>query len=194
MSWTAQPQTISNPLAPSVNWLSIAPASGLSIGGQTGWPVDVSVNPISLAAGQYYGSVNIDAPNSVNNPQSVVVLLNVSAAGGATTNVGLSTGGVILSGPAGSTTPAQQQIGLFNPSNNTINYSATISTANGVGWLSISPISGPLLPGSASISIVANLTVLLAGVQTATVSIAFDNGTVNFIQVAVIATSPTSTQ
>jgi hypothetical protein len=121
-------------------------------------------------------------------------LLNVSAAGGATTNVGLSTGGVILSGPAGSTTPAQQQIGLFNPSNNTINYSATISTANGVGWLSISPISGPLLPGSASISIVANLTVLLAGVQTATVSIAFDNGTVNFIQVAVIATSPTSTQ
>jgi uncharacterized protein (TIGR03437 family) len=189
LSWTPQAQTISNPLAPSANWLSIRSPARSSIGGQTGSAVEVSVNTVGLPAGQYYGSVNIDAPNAANNPQSVLVLLNVAAAGGAATNVGFSTGGVILSGPAGSATPQQQQISLFNPSNNTINYSATISTANGVGWLSISPASGQLLPGSASLSIAANLSALSPGGQTGTVNFALDNGTSGVLQVAVIATS-----
>ncbi len=192
LSWTAEAQTISNPLAPSANWLSIRSVGRVSNGGQTGAPVEVSVNTAGLPAGQYYGSVDIDAPNATNNPQSVVVLFNVAAASGTTNNVGFSTGGVILSGAAGSTTPPQQQISLFNPSNNTINYSATISTANGVGWLSISPASGQLLPGTTSISIAANLAELSSGVQTGTVDFAFDNGTTGVLQVAVIATSGTS--
>ncbi len=192
LSWTAQPQTISNPLAPSANWLGVASSSGVSVGGQTGSPVAVSVNPAGLPAGQYYGSVSIDAPNATNNPQSVVVLLNVGAAGGATTNVGFSTGGMILSGPAGSATPQQQQISLFNPTNTAINYSATISTANGIGWLSISPASGQLLPGSTTISIAADLSSLSAGVQSGTVSFTFDNGTSGVFQVAVVATNGTS--
>ena len=80
---------------------------------------------------------------------------------------------MILSGPAGSTTPQQQQISLFNPSNNTINYSTTISTSNGIGWLSPYPASGPLLPGSSSISIAADLSALPPGVQTGTISFGF---------------------
>ncbi len=192
LSWTAQTHTVSNPLAPSANWLSIAPASGLSIGGQAGSPVEVSANPAGLPAGEYYGLVNIDAPNAVNNPQSVVAVLNVAAASSISPNVGFSTGGVILSGPAGSATLPQQQINLFNASNNAINYSTTVSTSNGIGWLSVSAASGQLLPGSASISLTANLSGLSPGVQTGTVNFAFSDGTAGILQVAIIATSGTS--
>jgi len=186
MSWTAQPQTISNPLTLS-SWLSVAPASGVSVGGQTGSPVAVSVNPAGLPAGQYYGSVNIAAPNAANSPASVLVQLNVMASD--TGAVGFSTGGVILSGPAAGTTPHQQQISLFNPSNNSIVYSAAVSTSNGIGWLTVSPASGSLAPGNTSISIAANLAALSPGVQNGTITFTFDNGTVAVMQVAVIATS-----
>jgi uncharacterized protein (TIGR03437 family) len=194
LSWTAQAQTVSNPLAPSASWLSITPASGLSIGGQIGSPVEVSVNPAGLPAGEYYGLVNIDAPNAVNNPQSVVAVLDVAAASSVSAHVEFSTGGVILSGPAGSATlpQPQQQINLFNASNNSINYSTTVSTSSGIGWLRVSPASGQLLPGSASISIAANPSELSPGVQTGTVNFAFGDGTTGILQVAIIATSGTS--
>jgi uncharacterized protein (TIGR03437 family) len=192
LAWTVQPQTVSNPLALSANWLSVAPASGSSIGGQPGSTVVVSVNPTGLPAGEYYGLVNIEAPNAVNNPQSVVVVLNVAATGSTVPSVGFSTGGMILSGPAGSATQPEQQISLSNASNNAINYSSTVLTTNGIGWLSVSPASGQLFPGSASISITANLSGLSAGLQTATVNFAFSDGTTGILQVVVIATSATS--
>jgi hypothetical protein len=169
--------------------LSVAPATGSSIGGQTGLPVEVSVNPVGLSAGQYYGSINMYAPNAANSPQSLVVLLNVTAPSDTGTNVGFSTGGVILDGPAGSTILQQQQINLFNPSNSTINYSAAVLTSNGISWLSMSPAIGQVPPGTATVSIAANLSALSPGVQTGTVTVAFDNGTVGVVQVAVIATS-----
>jgi uncharacterized protein (TIGR03437 family) len=193
LSWTVQPQTVANPLAPLANWLGITPAGGSSTSGQTGSPVEVSVNAADLPAGQYYGSVNISSSDAVNGSQSVSVLLNVMASGETGVAIGVSTGGVILSGTAGSTTPQQQRISLFNPSTSTINYSTTVFTPSGLNWLSISPASGPLLPGSTSISVAANLSELPPGVQTGTLSIAFDNGTVSVIQVTVIATNGTST-
>ena len=192
LNWTAQAQTVVNSLAPSANWLSVTPASGSSLSGQTGSSAGVSVNTAGLPAGQYYGTVAIAAPNAVNNPQSVSVLLNVTTAGQSGTNIELSTGGVILSGPTGSTTPPQQQVSLFNLSNNTINYSTSVVTPNGIGWLSISPASGPLLPGSTTVSIAADLSALPSGVQTGTVNLAFSDGTVGAIQVTVDATSPTT--
>ena len=193
LAWTAQPQTVPNPLAPSVNWLSITPASGLSVSGQTGSPVEVSADSIGLPPGQYYGFVNIDAPDAANNPQTVLVLLNVTAASDTTSaNVGLSTGGVIFSGLAGSSTVRQQQVTLFNPSNHVIDYSAAVITSNGIAWLSVSPSTGQVLPGSASLSIAADLSVLLPGIQTGTATIAFDNGTVGVMQVEVVAIGPTS--
>src|SRR5262249_45423511 len=94
LAWTGHAQTVSNPLAPSANWLSITPPNGSVIGGQTGAVVEVSVNPAGLPVGQYYGSVNIAAPDAANNIQSVLVVLNVSAADTSGTPIGLSTGGL----------------------------------------------------------------------------------------------------
>jgi uncharacterized protein (TIGR03437 family) len=188
--WTAAPQTVPNPAAPSANWLSVTPTSGSAGGAGSLATVAVSVNPAGLPAGQYYGSVNMVAPNAVNSPQSVSVLLNVSAAGPTTgAGVQLSTGGVTLTGPAGSATPQQQQIRLFNPSNSANSYSTAAFTAGGSGWLSASPAGGTLLPGSSTVTIAADLSLLPAGVQTGTVTFAFGDGTVGTVQVTAIATS-----
>ena len=175
--WTVQPMLVPNSLGPSPDWLSIDPSTGLSARGRDETPVQVSVNPAGLPAGEYRGSVAIDVPNGSTNSQSITVLLNVAPADTTAVDIGFSPGGVIL--PNG----RQQQVSLFNPSNSTISYSSTISTSNGIGWLSISPSSGQLLPGSNSVSVVANRMALLPGVQNGTVTFGFDDGTVGVIQV-----------
>jgi hypothetical protein len=186
--WTAQAQVIPNTLAPSANWLNVTSAAGSSIGGSSGSPVEISVNPIGLPPGPYYGTVSVDAPRAANSPGTVVVLLNVSAPNNTTSGVQVSSGGIILSGPAGSTTPAAQQIAFFNPSGNTMNYTTSVSTSNGIAWLSTYPSNGQLPPGSAYISLGANLSVLSPGVQTGSVTVVFDDGEKYVIQIIVIAT------
>jgi uncharacterized protein (TIGR03437 family) len=149
--------------------------------------VAVSINQAGLSAGQYYGSVTVNAPNASNNPQSVLVLLNV-AAGDSSANIAFSTGNVSFVVPPGTTTNQKQQISLFNPSSSTLGYSSTVSTSNGGSWLSLSPDSGQLLPGSTSIQIVVNPALLSAGVQTGTLTLGFDNGTAGTVQVTALAT------
>src|SRR6185312_10315636 len=136
VNWTARPEMLSSRDA---NWLSVTPSSGSATGGQTGLPVSVSVKQTGLLPGQYYGSITINAPNASNNPQSLLVLLNVAGADASSANIGLSTSGLIFTVPSGTTTNQQQQISLFNPSNSPVNYSATLATSNGNPWLSLSP-------------------------------------------------------
>ena len=175
LNWTAQASTLSGG-----SWLSVSPSSGASIGGQTGTSVSVTANAAGLAAGQYYGSVNIAATGALNTPQTVSVLLNVVASQGVT----ISTGGVILPGFAGSTTPVSQTVSLFNPSSSAIAYTAS---ANGTSWLSVSPSSGSVSPGANSLQITADLSGLASGVYTGVVSLAFGDGTSANIQVLALA-------
>jgi hypothetical protein len=184
--WTAHAQITSNTLAPSANWLSVTSAAGSSIGGSSGSPVEISVSSIGLPPGQYYGTVSVDAPLAANSPGTVIVLLNVAAPNNTTSGIQFSSGGVIMSGAAGSTTTATQQIAFFNPSRNTINYTASASTLNGIPWLSTYPSNGQVPPGSAYISVAANLSVLSPGIQTGSVTIVFNDGEKYVIQVIVI--------
>jgi uncharacterized protein (TIGR03437 family) len=184
LNWTAGVQTISNSPAAGATWLSVPSSTGSCVGGQAGSTVQVSVNPAGLPAGQYYGSININSPNAVNSPQTVTVLLNVTASDNSVVTTGLSSAGLIFAATGNKT--AQQQVTLFNPSNSTLNYTTAVSTSNQAGWLSVSPSSGQALPGSNSISITANPSSLTPGTQTGTVSVGFDNQTVAVIQVTVI--------
>src|SRR5581483_8861793 len=136
-----------NVLAPNPSWLGVTPASGTSAGGQTGAPIALHVNPVGLPAGQYYGSVNVSAPNALNSPQSVSVLLNVLQSSQTLSGASLSAGGLIFAGAAGGPLPLQQQVAIFNPSNASVSYSALAVTANGTGWLTVSPTIGAASPG-----------------------------------------------
>ncbi len=69
LNWTA---------SSNQSWLSVAPGSGQyaqSAGGTLG----IYVSTTGLAAGTYQGAVTISDPNALNNPQAVIVTLNLTA-------------------------------------------------------------------------------------------------------------------
>jgi uncharacterized protein (TIGR03437 family) len=76
LGWNASVSTLSGGA-----WLSATPASGTSNASLAAPQVTVSVNPAGLAAGDYYGLVQIDAPGAANTPQVVTVFLTVLPVG-----------------------------------------------------------------------------------------------------------------
>jgi uncharacterized protein (TIGR03437 family) len=182
LNWSAQASTLSGG-----SWLLLSAGGGTSASGQAGIPVVVSVDPTGLSPGQYYGSVNVTATGATNSPQTVSVVLTVSPA---QTSPGetISTGGVILAGAAGGTTPLQQIVNVFNPSSAAVTYTSTTSMANGTGWLSVTPPSGSVSPGTNGIPVVVNLSGLAAGLYSGSVSLAFGDGSSATIQVLALAT------
>ncbi len=115
MGWTATATTLSGG-----NWLQISPSSGtvetplldVSL-------VTVAVDPSMLAAGTYYGRIQVSA-TAVNTPQVMTVILTVSPAG-------LSLGpqvfpaGLIFTGVAG-VTPGSQDVQVGNPTGQVNNF------------------------------------------------------------------------
>ncbi len=184
LNWTAQTSTLSGG-----NWLQATPALGTSASRQTGVPVSVLVSAAGLAPGQYYGSVNIASADAVNKQQTVSVVLNVVSSQAAP-GVTVSTGGVILIGVAGGTALVPQMVTAFNPSSGAITYAASTFTASG-SWLSVSPPSGAVSPGSNSLQIGADLSGLSAGVYSGTVQLAFGDGSSATIGVVAVASGGT---
>ncbi len=169
LNWTTQTSTTSGG-----NWLT-ATSSASSI--------SISAGTNGLAAGQYYGSVNVVAANATNSPQTISVALNVVPAA-TSPGILVSTGGILLVGTA------QQSISLYNASSTAVTYSASVFASGGT-WLSVSPPSGTLNSGSNTIQISADASSLPAGVQSGTVTLGFGDGSTASIQVVVLVLAKT---
>jgi len=76
LAWTASVSTLAGG-----NWLNITPTRGSSDPALAAPQITVTVNPGGLAAGDYYGLVQVDAPGAANTPQVVSVFMSVLAAG-----------------------------------------------------------------------------------------------------------------
>jgi uncharacterized protein (TIGR03437 family) len=187
MVWTAQVQTI----PPGLSWLHVIPTSGTSAPGLPG-QVTISVDQTGLLAGQYYATVKVLAPNAANVSQSVSVLLNVVQPGQFGSAPQVSTGGLILAGVAGSAASVQQDLALFNPAGTALSYSASAFTEDGSNWLTVSSATGSLNPtGTGALTIQAN-PASVTGVKQGTIQVAFSEGTVHIVGVALVATSGTA--
>ena len=117
-------------------WLKITPASGVAVGGAlTSSLVKVTVDPQGLASGQYYGTIEVDAPDAGNSPKSVTVSLVVLDPGRFPAP-DATPSGIILLGQAA------QSVTLTNHSNTPLSYSSTVVTEDGQPWLSGIPASG----------------------------------------------------
>jgi uncharacterized protein (TIGR03437 family) len=184
MAWTAEAQTI----PPGQTWLVVSPSGGTSAPGAPGQAM-VSVNHAGMPPGQYYGTVKVSAPSAANILQSVSVLLNVVQAGQLGSAPAVSTAGVILTGVEGGST-AVQQVSLFNPTGVGLSYSAGAFTDDGSNWLTVNPAAGSLSQtGTGALAIQASLAGVTTGVRYGTVQVAFSEGTVHTIGVALVATS-----
>ncbi len=188
-SWSTQPIQYAGA---DQGWLTVT-ASGSSGQGSPG-EATVWVNPAGLQAGQYYATVNVTSAGAANSPQSFTVLLNVVGAGQLGSSPQLSTSGMILAAAAGSTAAAAQSISLISPAGLSPSYSTNVFTSSGGNWLSVTPPTGYLgTTGIAPLTIQASASSLTTGVNYGTVQVAFGDGTIQTIQVALLATSGVAT-
>jgi len=115
MGWTATANTLSGG-----NWLQITPSSGtvqrpyldVSL-------VNVSIDPSTLAAGTYYGRIQVAAA-AANTPQVITVILNVLPPG-TTLGPQVFPAGLIFTGVAG-VTPGSQDVQVGDPAGTTVNF------------------------------------------------------------------------
>ena len=124
------------------SWLSLGSTSGNTPGS-----LSVSVNPTSLAAGTYNGTVTITSSGAANSPQSVPVTLTVTAGGTGSGHLSASPRWVNFNYGAGGNAPSPKTVNVAS-SGSPLSY-----TAAGFGgtWLSVTP-SGGTTAGQLSIS------------------------------------------
>ena len=164
-------------------WLKITPASGVAVGGALAASlVSVTVDPQGLASGQYYGTIEVDAPDAGNGPKSVTVSLAVLDAG-TSPPPDATPSGLILVGQTG------QNVTLSNHGNAPLTYSSTVATEDGQPWLSEIPANGSVpANGTTLIDVQANLAGLSPGLWRGTVRIAFADGTLARVAVVLVVT------
>jgi hypothetical protein len=139
----------------SATWLAATPVSGTTPGS-----VSVSVNPQSLSAGTYTGTVSIASSGASNSPRTVAVTLNVTAA--QLPALTASPASLTYSYQIGGSAPAAQVVAISSGS--AVSYTTSKSTT----WLSVTPASGTT-PGNLSVSV--NPSGLTAGTYTGNVTV-----------------------
>ena len=169
LSWTASSSVFSG-----ASWLSVSPTSGQSTGaGSTA--VSVQVNPAGLAAGTYYGQVQVSSAGAPNSPQSVSVVLSV-AASAVNVDPDVRPTGLIFVGKAGGPNPASQKIQITNLGSTPVTYTSSVSygSAASTGWLSVTPSGGSILTGTPSApAVTANIAKLAPGIYSGQVTFFF---------------------
>ncbi len=179
MTWAASASTLSG----GSGWLSIDQTSGtvarpfLDVS-----TVNVNIDPTGLAAGNYYGRIQVKVAGAANSPQSITVLLNVLPAG---SNLGpeVRPTGVVFVGTPGNN-PASQSVTVSNPGVSSIDYGSSATYLTGTGWLRYLPANATVAPGKpVGLILQPDLTNLQPGVQRAVVTLLFADGTARTVSV-----------
>ncbi len=191
MNWTATVTTLGN----SGNWLTVSPGSGSSAANTLQIPLaTISVNAASLAAGQYTGQVAVTVPGATNNPQYVVVILNVLPRGSTLPVVVRPTGLIFASQAANAGSLAAQNVTLATGAPADVGFASGLLTYDGGTWLT-SGTSNSVVPsgGSTTVSVLPKLASLGAGVYRGGMTVLFSDGSpsqvVDILSVVVPASS-----
>jgi uncharacterized protein (TIGR03437 family) len=179
----SQTATVANTEPGTMNWtaalvagnvFSLPVSSGVSTSGP-GTPPTFTVqgNTANLAAGVYYGLIQVSAPGAVNSPQSVSVVLNVLPSSSAPP-LQVFPQGLIAVAPAGGSS-APQTVSLATASAAAVTGAVSVATQSGGNWLSASPGSLSLSPRG-SLTINASTASLSAGVYSGIVTVIPSDG------------------
>lgn len=141
LPWKASTSTLSGG-----QWLQAAPGSGLSDPALAAPQVVVTVNPVGLAPGDYYGLVRIDAPGAANTPQVVTASLQVLPAGSNPGTVVQPTELVFASTPGDALngSPSSQNLTLYNLAGTTLTYRTDSTAGLGPYELFVAPQLGTI--------------------------------------------------
>jgi uncharacterized protein (TIGR03437 family) len=147
VNFTVTPSTVSGG-----NWLSVSTTSGTieqlgSTKGNTSAPITVSVNPGSMAPGDYYGSIRVDAPLALNSPQSLSIVMTIAPS---TVSLGpvVQPSGLVFVQVEGDNVPASQSATITNLTNRAVSFTATPAVVGNLNWFTISTFIGNVVPNT----------------------------------------------
>jgi uncharacterized protein (TIGR03437 family) len=186
MSWTAAANTLSGG-----NWLSISVPNGtvarplLDVAF-----VDVLVNASGLAAGNYFGTIVVNAPGAANSPQAITVVLNVLSPG---SNPGpeVRPTGLVFTGLAGGANPGSQSVNLSNVAGTKqLAYGSSPTYVNGSGWLNYLPANATLdVATPARILVQPDFTQLAPGIYRGAITVALTDGSIRTVGILSVVAS-----
>jgi uncharacterized protein (TIGR03437 family) len=185
MDWAATSSTLSG----GTNWLSLTPASGASGATAQAALLTAQVNPTGLAAGEYYGQIDVTAPQAGNSPRLVSVVLNVLPAG-MSPGAQVYPSGLLFTGVANGANPDPKTVTLTNVAATAAAYTSSNLTDDGASWITLTPASGSV-PGSASstFAVQPNIGGLGPGVWQGAITLRFGDGSVRVVNVALVLRS-----
>ena len=127
------------------DWLTVGPLEGATEAANPA-TVDVQVNPVGLAAGAYFGLVEVAAPDAASSPQFVTVVLDVRLAD---QNPGpiITPASLIFSAVQGEDAPPAQAFEISNPPGQPMPFTLEAVTLTGGQWLGPAAADGMILPG-----------------------------------------------
>ena len=148
----------------NATWLSVIPSSG-SIPAI----LQASVDPTTLTAGTYQGTITISVPNAV--PAAITVAVTLTVQPGAPAALGVDTQNVSFTAAQGSG-GLTLQLHVLNTGGGSLSFTASATTSSGGSWLNVSPTSGTATPSApAALTLTATPGSLAAGTYNGTVAI-----------------------
>jgi uncharacterized protein (TIGR03437 family) len=164
--WTADLQS-------GGEWLTVVTPTGSAA---PSIPGTLSLRPgpgvASLPSGPRYALVRVSDPSAMNSPQYLTAVYDIAPSFAAPAP-DASPAGVAFSTSAGSQQPLTSTFSIEASSNTPIPFQAAAFTPDGLGWLSVSPVSGPASAGASGVlNITANPSRLTAGMYTGEVDVA----------------------
>jgi uncharacterized protein (TIGR03437 family) len=182
--WTVSTSTLSG----GQGWRQVSPASGSSDAAQNPPAVTVSVNAAGLAAGIYYGLVQVNAPAAANSPQVVTVFLQVLAAGSDAAAV-VDQGSLLFTAVTGGESPGSQTVLVYSITAGAKSFRSAVSADPGLDLVTL-PTDATLDPQNPTPIVVQPFTSWLpSGVYNGTVTLQFSDGRVLRVNVKVIVSS-----
>ncbi len=147
----------------NVPWLGETPSGG-SLGPSASQTMSVAVDVTGLTAGTYNGTITVTAPGAVNTPQTIPVTLNVTSV----PEIQLTPNTLTFNAPFGGPNPPSQNVQVANVGGGSM---MPWTATDNAPWLSESPTSGGG-PGPDVLMLVSvDVTGLLAGTHTATITV-----------------------
>jgi uncharacterized protein (TIGR03437 family) len=154
-------------------WLSVDSTSGTAPS-----TVNVSINPASLVAGTYTGTITIAASGASNSPATVTVTVVVTGAVVQPPVLSVTPTSLSFQYTSGSTLPAAQSLSITNAGGGTFTWVAASSD----DWVALSAASGAP-PGTVNVTLTPQN--LGAGNHTATITVAAADGSLTPVSVTV---------
>jgi Viral BACON domain len=143
-----------------------------------------TASPAGLSAGTYSGTATISGSGITT--RVIPITMAVTAAGGTSPAIGLSTTSLAFTGSIGRVNPGAQTINIANTGGGTLNW----STSENASWLTVSPASGS---GTGTVTVAVNDANLSAGTYNATITVAASGATTKSVPVTLTVTSGSTT-